>query len=280
LVPLALEDVIKSKEYQYKNANVRFNYSFDPGYGFVFIRGDHLSFERMMSNLINNAVEAATDRPAVLDISFDREEDRYIRIIVKDNGKGMSESEIDAIRKRSRQIGSTKHEGYGIGLEQILSTIDFCKGQIEIESRENVGTTVIVKFLPAEHPQWVAEQLTLHGDDTVVILDDDATGFYAFRNRLEGYSKNLKFKFFTRSRDALGYINFSDNREKIVFLCGYELKNDDFNGLTLILQSGIKDRAFIVTGISNNRSMCDAAELSGVKILLKQFLQAIPIVIC
>ncbi|GHU20961.1 hypothetical protein FACS189472_13230 [Alphaproteobacteria bacterium] len=272
LVALALEDVVRSKKYQYKDSEVKFNCSFDPAHKFTFIKCDQSSFERMVSNLINNSVEALKAKQGNVDILFCIE-NKYAKIIIEDNGVGMPKAVIDKIKQHSLHIDSTKHAEEGIGLSQVLTAVDFYNGIIEIESKKNVGTTFSIKFPIVDCPQWIAKRLTFKKGDTVVILDDDPSVFSTFENLLKDYSENLKLKFFSKSGDALNFIESFREKEKLFFLSDYELRGGDFNGLTVILQSGAKkERSIIVTSIHGDRTIHEMAERSNVKVLPKQFL--------
>ncbi|GHT90917.1 hypothetical protein FACS1894122_02340 [Alphaproteobacteria bacterium] len=278
LVALALEDAVRNKEYQYKDSKIRFNYSFDSANKFTYIKGDQLSFGCMISNLVNNAVEACRDKTGVLDISFNVD-DKYVNIVLKDDGIGISNETINKIRNRLPNIASTKHTGDGIGMGQILTTVDFYNGIIEVESEKNVGTTFSIRFPLVDCPKWIAQQLTFKKGDTIVVLDDDPSVLSTFEDLLKNYSSDLRLKFFTKSRDALNFIESFNNKEKLIFLSDYELRDCDFSGLTVILQSGIKERSLIVTSIHSDKSICEMVERSNVKILPKQFLLDVPVTI-
>ncbi|GHT95086.1 hypothetical protein FACS1894122_12310 [Alphaproteobacteria bacterium] len=271
VVALALEDAVRSKKYQYKATKIRFNYSFDSANKFTFVKGDQLSFGRMMSNLINNAVEACDDESGIVDISFNVE-DKYAKIVLKDNGAGMSQEMVDKIKAHLLGIDSTKHPGHGIGLLQVLTTLDLYNGILDIESEKNTGTTFTIKFPLVSCPKWIAKRLVFRKGDTVVILDDDPSVFSIFEHLLKNHSKDLELKFFTKSRDALNFIESFRDKEKLCFLSDYELRNDDFNGLTVILQSGIKEHSLIITNIHGDKTIHEVAEQSNVKILPKRFL--------
>jgi len=60
---------------------------------------------------------------------------------VADNGMGMSNSELDLIFKENY---SKKEAGTGLGLFIVKRIVDLHKGNIEIISKINSGTTVIL----------------------------------------------------------------------------------------------------------------------------------------
>ncbi|MDR3179316.1 MAG: PAS domain-containing sensor histidine kinase [Holosporaceae bacterium] len=274
---LALDDVVRSKIYEYKTTQIKFNCSFDPADKFTSVEGNQLSFGCMISNLINNAVEACDKNSGIVDVSFEVE-GQFAKIIVKDNGVGMSGEIIEKIKERSLNFNSTKHAGFGLGLSQIIATIDSFGGTLEIESKKNLGTTFFIKLPTVECPAWIVKQLTFKKGNIIVVLDDDPSTFNIFEKLLKDYPEELSLKFFTKSKEALNFIESSWEKKKIFFISDYELRGSDFKGLTVILQSGLpKDRVCILTGIHGDKNLQDMAQSSNVEILPKQFLEDTPI---
>jgi signal transduction histidine kinase len=132
LVSLALSEAIEHKKYQYKDLDVKFNYSYDPAFRFSFIKADQTNFSRMMSNLINNSVEAFNGKRGVVDVSF-RAEDGEVKIVVKDDGKGMPIWLVDKNNKGD-DVNSNKKDGHGVGLGQIMNTVNVNGGRICVQS--------------------------------------------------------------------------------------------------------------------------------------------------
>jgi PAS domain S-box-containing protein len=162
------------KRYEYRdNKNYSIKYYPDEKNKLVFIRGDYSDFCRMMSNVINNAVEATQEikNGGEIEIAYMVEKGE-VKIRVKENGKGMPKEMAEKLMKEE-EIGTTKKEGHGIGTQQIISTIKAMKGLLKIESKENVGTEFIVSFPRSESPRWFADKIELKKGDTVVIVDDE-----------------------------------------------------------------------------------------------------------
>ena len=99
-------------------------------------------------NLIDNAIKFSKPNGKItIDV---KEEIDEIVVKIKDNGMGMSKEEQERIFTRFYQIDkSHSQEGSGLGLSIVKSIIDLSGGKIEVESKENSGTTFIIK-LPIE----------------------------------------------------------------------------------------------------------------------------------
>ncbi|MDQ3267340.1 MAG: PEP-CTERM system histidine kinase PrsK [Pseudomonadota bacterium] len=100
--------------------------------------------ERVIGHIIQNAVEAtAKDGKVTIRIS---KQEAFVVVEIKDTGQGMSE---EFIRERLfKPFESTKSAGMGIGMFESREYIHELGGQIEVSSRQTVGTTfrVILPF--------------------------------------------------------------------------------------------------------------------------------------
>ena len=114
----------------------------------VYYDGDEeLTFQVWM-NLIDNAIKFSKQNGKItIDV---KEENEEVVVKIKDNGMGMSKEEQERIFTRFYQIDkSHSQEGSGLGLSIVKSIIDLSDGKIEVESKENSGTTFTIK-LPIE----------------------------------------------------------------------------------------------------------------------------------
>jgi PAS domain S-box-containing protein len=145
-VNLSLKEVLVRKEQEYTNKNVEIKYEEK----IVFIKGERVAFERMMSNLINNGVEAVEGKKAEIEVVCE-EKGEEVEIIVKDNGQGMPKEMAEKLM-REEEVGTTKEYGNGIGTQQVMSTIKSMNGKLKIESREGIGTEFILTFPKADNP--------------------------------------------------------------------------------------------------------------------------------
>jgi signal transduction histidine kinase len=100
--------------------------------------------------LIKNSVEAIGSKEGV--ITIDEEvKGEEVEIRVKDNGKGMPKQMVAKLGK-GEKIGTTKEDGHGIGMQQVMNTIKAMNGKIKIESKEDIGTEFILTFPKSEKP--------------------------------------------------------------------------------------------------------------------------------
>lgn len=132
------------------------------------VAGDQNMLEQVFLNLVNNAVDAMKDRQekvlsvtaykqTVSDVGYKsgyrRSDffnigDEMIVVEISDTGKGMPE---EVLSKIFEPFFTTKpvNEGTGLGLSLAHMIMDRLKGTIDVESRENQGTTFYIKLQPA-----------------------------------------------------------------------------------------------------------------------------------
>ena len=131
------------------------------------VAGDHDMLEHVFLNLVNNAVDAMKDcKEKILTVraykqfvtevgyktgyrraDFFSIGDEMIVVEISDTGKGIPE---EALPKIFEPFFTTKsaNEGTGLGLSIVHMIMDRLSGTIDVESRENQGTTFFIKLQP------------------------------------------------------------------------------------------------------------------------------------
>ncbi|MDO8475188.1 MAG: PEP-CTERM system histidine kinase PrsK [Candidatus Rokubacteria bacterium] len=111
------------------------------------VRGDSDAIQRVIQNLITNAVEAM-DGEGTITLRVCRQ-DGMVACAVTDTGCGMTEEFVRTSLFVPFQ--TTKKGGWGIGLYQAREIMTAHAGRIEVSSQEGRGTTVTLLF-PEEKP--------------------------------------------------------------------------------------------------------------------------------
>ena len=282
LVSSALLEVLSEKRYEYKDINVEFETKFNPGSDFAFTAIKPSDFKRMISNLLNNAVQALdnkADGKVMLSLEVDTQ---WVIITIEDNGKGIPEETIAKIRNNIR-VTEGKDNGHGIGLGQVRDTISDNLGEFDIYSTFGIDTTVIIKLPKIPAPIWIATTIKVFKDDLIIVVDDDSSIHGAwdarFKPILEEYP-TIKIKHFSVGADAVCFMNglADEEKAKICLLTDYELLRQDLNGLDIIEQTKIK-RATLVTSHYANSEIRNQAIMTHTKILPKNLAFAVAIIV-
>lgn len=104
---------------------------------------------RVLSNLINNAVEASDDKFNQIRIVL-RNELHANLLIIEDRGKGIEPSILERLGREPISIG--KENGFGLGVFHAFQSIAGIGGSLSIESKVDHGTTVYL-LLPKSSPE-------------------------------------------------------------------------------------------------------------------------------
>lgn len=180
-----LRELLKDELYKKKldaqvNKNVQIDQDLEP------IFADEAQIRQVIKNLITNAIEAMKDGGTLTvganNIAI-KTEDRlplkdgfYVRIYVKDTGKGISPKNLPLIfDPYFTTKGRGAQKGMGLGLSVANSIVSKHDGYITVESVEGKGTSFYV-YLPSSAKN-VGVDLSLNDPDNrrgrVLIMDDD-----------------------------------------------------------------------------------------------------------
>ncbi len=92
-------------------------------------------------NIIKNACEHTKDKIIITS----KNNPLYLEIRITDNGKGISKKDLKHIFERFYK-GSDNKDSIGIGLNMSKKIINLQQGIIEVETKENIGSTFIIKL--------------------------------------------------------------------------------------------------------------------------------------
>lgn len=112
------------------------------------LSADLQAFKQIMVNLINNAIKYSNDGAQIL-VSASKAQDGDTVIMVKDNGPGISASDLTRVMEpfgQGRNNMRTGHKGTGLGLPLSKKLMELHNGDLKIDSIVGRGTTVTLCF--------------------------------------------------------------------------------------------------------------------------------------
>ena len=113
----------------------------------IFINADKVMIERLLDNLLNNAMKFTKDKISVKLYS----ENESCILEIEDNGIGISEDDKKLIWGRFYQVNGSRNKkinkGFGLGLFLVSKIIEQHNASIGVESELNEGTKFVVKFI-------------------------------------------------------------------------------------------------------------------------------------
>lgn len=110
-----------------------------------FVRGDIRKLQRLLANLLDNAVKY-TSSGGTVTVSVDQKDDEAT-ISVKDTGAGMSEDDLPHIFDRFYRCDRSRSKpGVGLGLSLVRATVKAHGGKINVASSPGEGSTFEISF--------------------------------------------------------------------------------------------------------------------------------------
>jgi cell cycle sensor histidine kinase DivJ len=109
--------------------------------------GDQRAFKQILLNLLSNAIKFTEHGGSVTVSALVEGSDLALR--VSDTGVGISAEDLKRIGDPFFQAEKTyrrRHEGTGLGLSIVKSLVGLHQGDMNVQSKPDVGTTVLVRL--------------------------------------------------------------------------------------------------------------------------------------
>ena len=112
----------------------------------MVVVADRKQIERAMTNLLSNAIKYTGDAGEVF-VTLSNE-DGYAAFQVRDTGFGIPEDELPHIFDRFRRVDKHRSQaaGTGLGLAITKALVEAHGGHIDVDSKEDVGSTFVLKL--------------------------------------------------------------------------------------------------------------------------------------
>lgn len=139
-----IEDFVMKYEQVLSEKNLKLQLQLDPD---PIILADERRMEQILQNIMDNAIKY-TDSNGSISIILKQKNDSC-ELSVTDTGCGIPEQDLPFITNRFYRVNkarSRSNGGSGLGLSIVKKLIELQNGQITIESKEDMGTRVILTF--------------------------------------------------------------------------------------------------------------------------------------
>lgn len=134
------------------------------------VTGNALQLEQVFQNLFSNALKFRSDRPPLIEVTAERDDEFWI-LSVRDNGQGISSENSARVFEFAQSFGRSSGEmGNGIGLAICKRIVERHGGRMWLESVEGEGTTFHLR-LPGVGQR---RQCAKIGAGMVVVVDDNS----------------------------------------------------------------------------------------------------------
>ncbi|MCX4027400.1 ATP-binding protein [Endozoicomonas sp. SM1973] len=272
LLSTLLEEVVSEKRVQYRRQpSVEIQLQVDnDAYG-LFVNIHANTLRRVLSNLINNSVEAKGNKPNINIQLRLQELNNRAAITIIDNGQGIPNKRINDVLKRGVSIG--KPGSTGLGLSHAKTTVESWQGELAVCSEPGVGTQITIILPLQATPSWFLPLLVLPANSQVMILDDDISMHGIWQSRLASLpltASRIEVNYFRNETQAIEFYQKKINPHRpLLFLSDYELIGRAKTGLDIIEALQIAQHSIIVTNHYKSSSVLERCAQLGIKVLPK-----------
>lgn len=236
----------------------------------LFASIDRIAFQRVISNLLNNAAEAIKEAGHVR-VTLAAAGAAAV-VTVEDDGCGMPPHVVEQVGELGITYG--KDHGSGRGLYHAKRTIEAWGGSLAVESSPDAGTRVRVLLPAAAPPPWFVARLLLPSSGRVVVLDDDPAIHAIWDRRLRPLDANVVH--FSAASVLRTWLATEAHDADILLLMDYELIGQATSGLDLIIEEGLQATAILVTSHHEEAHIIARCAEHGVRILPKNMVSVVP----
>ncbi len=147
-----LREMIPMLESMVATRGISLQFDLEGGLPMTQFSKQHL--ERVVWNLVTNAVQALSVRPGKISVGTKMQDGNMV-LSVKDDGPGISSDDIDKVLE---PFFTTRQDGTGLGLSICRSLVWQHGGAIDVKSSPGKGAKVEIRLLPAEVAETAASK--------------------------------------------------------------------------------------------------------------------------
>lgn len=238
----SIEEVLEVFANKAAYAGVELLYKIDQNVP-THIIGDIVRLRQILMNLIDNAIKFTKHGEIFIGVRLlDSSNEKVLNIgfEVRDTGKGMTYDNREYLRQHFSEVNSVTNikAGAGLGLDISKRLVALMGGQIEVESKEGVGTTF--KFNVYIHKSLQPVRTDMHHDrdglegKRVLIVDDNDTSASILKTLIEQW-KLVAVKT-SSAQQALEILKETSEIELVIT----DLKMPEMDGIELSKEIRIK----------------------------------------
>jgi PAS domain S-box-containing protein len=178
-----LKIAVENSSGKQKKPTVEIRLKRDPDNQQTIINSDELRIKQVINNFISNAIKFTDD--GFIEFGYERMPNNELLFYTKDTGIGIAPADQELIFDRFGQVKDTytrNTSGTGLGLAISKSIVELLKGEIWLDSKENIGSTFYFK-IPVEYslqkpeikeePEYKKQDFNWSNRQILVVEDDD-----------------------------------------------------------------------------------------------------------
>lgn len=243
----------------------------------IFVDVQLREAKRVLSNLIDNAVDALGPSGKVVVNLLANENDVFIE--VEDNGKGIPPEILPKLCRRGETYG--KQGGTGLGLFHAKTVIEEWKGKLEIRSEVGFGTKICISLPRGKTPNWFKSAILFDPRTRVVVLDDDQSVHRIWQSRVSSNAISEAGILFVHisTAEELRTVVSSPYIGRTTYFLDFEILDSEESGLDLAEELNISSCSTLVTSHYSTPSIIESCSRLGIQIVPKELIGSVPIFI-
>ncbi len=271
-----LEHVVSERRAAFSNQDIEIEQNFSAENYSLFVDAIPSEIKRVVTNIINNACEAISDKTGVVNLTLVTENSKVI-IVIADNGAGIGKDIIDSLFTRGF---TTKKTGSGLGLVHAKETLEQFNGSIELRSELGQGTQVYLTLPAQQPPHWFVNELSLLSGSKVICVDDSISVWHVWQERFKVFNSHINLSY-CNSREDLNKELEKNHNEVCTYLVDYEFSGKSYTGLDLVNDilavKPTMSRVFLVTSRFGEEAIQNFCIKHNIYLIPKFFALKIPL---
>jgi len=233
------------------------DFQVNTGSGLWFVNCDAQKIERVVLNLVGNAIKFTPKGGSVtVSVREDQEHSGFVRVVVDDDGIGIPEDAVSRVTERYFTVGE-QPSGSGLGLAISKEIVAMHDGELTVESPvpgATTGTRIAFRLPIAEPP-------------TVLIVDDDLAVLRSLDEQIVEHGYRVLTA--RTGEDALALVE-SESPDVLIL----DLVLPDIEGSEIILRlkgdsATVRIPILVLTGAHLSRSKADVLRNFGIPAISK-----------
>ncbi|HXH74013.1 MAG TPA: ATP-binding protein [Bacteriovoracaceae bacterium] len=263
-----IESIVMEKRLEYSSSNnVEILCLFDVQSCGLFSNVPRITLKRVISNLINNGVEALNKRSGKISVSL-KSDGEWNLIEISDTGVGIPQDIMKNIFERGF---TTKEKGNGLGLSNAFKEIKTMGGSLAVDSKLKFGTIVKIRLPKSPAPSFVVNRINAFKYNNIIILDDDQSIHSIWKMKFKTVPVNVEcFYTFESLKET-----YTQLPPKTLLLSDLELANDEIDGFKAISYYNQKNDSILITARSEEIEVRQKCIKEGIKLLPKNVINYI-----
>ncbi len=276
LLSAVVESMISEKRVQYRDKSATEIQAIPCKHAYgLFAEMDVVEFRRVLSNLINNAVESYGTKGGPVTLAMSPQPDGWVTIEIKDEGKGISPEVLPLLG--SPGVTHGKKNGYGLGVSHSKKTIESWGGRLEFITASHKGTVARVWLKQGSAPLWFLPELKITVESKIVILDDDEAVHHTWDQLLAPFAeRGVEIHNFRHAEELETWLDAHAD-SKLVGLFDHELIGQGTSGMDIIERHGLADRAVLVTSHFEEKEFLNECQSLKIKVVPKGLVNLLPL---